>query len=417
MLISSSGHVKLTDFGLSKIDIHRDLELSDLINSSPNYFAMRTPGQLLSLTSHLSFGSNEKRQTSVDVMISHKEGDLSHYDNNDSKISGVSPFFSAEDINISANIGNKMLSTIESISSYSTAEGSSESNTVYLTASSNEIKIQLDSDSDKENSSRNLNFSIPPIKSISSLRYYEDSGISSRKSDLSHNQELENFIHSNSLGSDLSRSTFNDSSKINDFHSPVKTGLRPFKRPNVKRKRTLTGRGESTTEGDSINHHTGLTQEIICMDIGSSTPKKHKTNNDSPSINALNKIKSSPDDMIRIGGLNSNVIVSTPVSSQKIMRNKKKNNILRFALPHSSFERQKKLEMLEYVKMNDDPAMSPINANNTTRNNQNEITPKMMTKTPFRTPKSVRRGNILPSDERILGTPDYLAPELLLMLV
>lgn len=33
--------------------------------------------------------------------------------------------------------------------------------------------------------------------------------------------------------------------------------------------------------------------------------------------------------------------------------------------------------------------------------------------TPFRTPKSVRRGKP-PSDQRILGTPDYLAPELLL---
>lgn len=33
--------------------------------------------------------------------------------------------------------------------------------------------------------------------------------------------------------------------------------------------------------------------------------------------------------------------------------------------------------------------------------------------TPFRTPKSVRRGP-KPANERILGTPDYLAPELLL---
>lgn len=34
--------------------------------------------------------------------------------------------------------------------------------------------------------------------------------------------------------------------------------------------------------------------------------------------------------------------------------------------------------------------------------------------TPFRTPKSVRRGKVASSDQRILGTPDYLAPELLL---
>lgn len=55
MLLSSNGHVKLTDFGLSKIEIRRDLEISDFFNGSPNLNA-RTPGQLLSLTSHLSFG-------------------------------------------------------------------------------------------------------------------------------------------------------------------------------------------------------------------------------------------------------------------------------------------------------------------------------------------------------------------------
>ena len=34
--------------------------------------------------------------------------------------------------------------------------------------------------------------------------------------------------------------------------------------------------------------------------------------------------------------------------------------------------------------------------------------------TPYRTPKSVRRGRPQENPERILGTPDYLAPELLL---
>lgn len=55
----------------------------------------------------------------------------------------------------------------------------------------------------------------------------------------------------------------------------------------------------------------------------------------------------------------------------------------------------------------DEPAMSPINAGNVDK------TPKCV-KTPYRTPKSVRRGHV-GSDERILGTPDYLAPELLLL--
>ena len=36
MLVAASGHVKLTDFGLSRIEMRRDLEISDLINCSPN---------------------------------------------------------------------------------------------------------------------------------------------------------------------------------------------------------------------------------------------------------------------------------------------------------------------------------------------------------------------------------------------
>lgn len=51
--------------------------------------------------------------------------------------------------------------------------------------------------------------------------------------------------------------------------------------------------------------------------------------------------------------------------------------------------------------------MSPINSAN-----MPEGTPKTK-QTPFRTPKSVRRAEKT-SEQRILGTPDYLSPELLL---
>ncbi|XP_063220990.1 serine/threonine-protein kinase greatwall isoform X2 [Bacillus rossius redtenbacheri] len=57
ILVSAQGHIKLSDFGLSRINLHRDLEMSDLMNCTPTTLVSRTPGQLLSLTSHLSFGS------------------------------------------------------------------------------------------------------------------------------------------------------------------------------------------------------------------------------------------------------------------------------------------------------------------------------------------------------------------------
>lgn len=124
MLLSHEGHVKLTDFGLSRIStLQGELEISDLVNCTPSLCA-RTPGQLLSLTCHLSFGSGQKSVTSSSassLLNSDKSTNLavsllpllqksgSKYRSqslsspmassaDDSHLSGISPFQSAEDI-------------------------------------------------------------------------------------------------------------------------------------------------------------------------------------------------------------------------------------------------------------------------------------------------------------------------------
>ena len=123
MLLSREGHVKLTDFGLSKISsLHRDLEISDLVNPMTPSLCTRTPGQLLSLTSHLSFGSAQKstnesnfsdRSTPAMNLLSALQRNCNlksaeHMSPNSvissvasgdySRISGVTPFQSAEDL-------------------------------------------------------------------------------------------------------------------------------------------------------------------------------------------------------------------------------------------------------------------------------------------------------------------------------
>ncbi|KAG8172052.1 hypothetical protein JTE90_014541 [Oedothorax gibbosus] len=64
MLISATGHVKLTDFGLSKITVIKPIKPGDLLGTPSCYTSgggnntqlpNRTPGQLLSLTSALAF--------------------------------------------------------------------------------------------------------------------------------------------------------------------------------------------------------------------------------------------------------------------------------------------------------------------------------------------------------------------------
>lgn len=133
MLVSRDGHVKLTDFGLSKVQICRDLEISDFENSTPN-LCTRTPGQLLSLTSHLSFGSGSKYISPFNLATppSDKTGDsqvlkpqnsnrsirydvgndTTRYTNVDatipniSEISGIAPFHSAEAISLDTDLSS-----------------------------------------------------------------------------------------------------------------------------------------------------------------------------------------------------------------------------------------------------------------------------------------------------------------------
>lgn len=61
MLISNEGHIKLTDFGLSKVKLDRELNLMDILTTpslaKPKKDYFRTPGQILSLISHLGFNT------------------------------------------------------------------------------------------------------------------------------------------------------------------------------------------------------------------------------------------------------------------------------------------------------------------------------------------------------------------------
>jgi serine/threonine-protein kinase greatwall len=245
----------------------------------------------------------------------------------------------------------------------------------------------------------------------------EDSGFSSRKSDSSHNPTESEYF------SDFSKSE----NSTNGFHSPIAGVSRAgFKRPEyfrgTKRKHSLLHRSEYHSDVQDVSSgSTGLTQEIDCIDIGSSTPKKRKKlepqSKNSP-LRGVLKVRSLSDDEMPTNEHLGNVLFSTPVSSQKNRGPLSKLKSTRFVLPSSMDQTsvglaKKSTEHLRHLKMADDPQMSPINAAAATISH---TTPKMVgvNKTPFRTPKSVRRGGVL-SDERILGTPDYLAPELLLM--
>uniref|UniRef100_A0A336KC62 Serine/threonine-protein kinase greatwall n=1 Tax=Culicoides sonorensis TaxID=179676 RepID=A0A336KC62_CULSO len=458
MLIAGSGHVKLTDFGLSKIEMTRELEISDLVNGSPNpaWHNARTPGQLLSLTSHLSFGSAERRSIRGcdmsnfrDKISANSFNDSSvSKEHNESKMSGVSPFFSTEDINISITVTPKLKSEDESSSSYYTCNssiGSRRSGSESASSGSgNRMSINLmrscltnrltrnyptnnnsqpnSSEENKENfDSANFTGSKDSFKfevqKYDCIKISEDSGLSHlSKSNEDHRckskEECSCTDHSNI-------SNFSTSTQAKYEVSP----LRSFKRPEffrgLKRKRNLITSRAEMMSGEMVNissSSTGLTQEIEIMELGSSTPKKKQKGENGTPIKGVLKGPRSPleDEEMPVNQHLANVMFSTPVSSQKKSGPLGKLKATRFVLP-SSIEQMRKSVALRYKIQDESMIMSPINSHNQPPAMPGSAkTPKSSVKTPYRTPKSVRRGD-WESDERILGTPDYLAPELLLM--
>lgn len=300
MLLSREGHVKLTDFGLSKVQIHRDLEISDFENCTPN-LCTRTPGQLLSLTSHLSFGSGNSKFLTSNGYVS------------DSNSDGANPTHTPILKERTSNVAPK--TEIES----ATASASMSGVMPFLSAEC----------------------ATPSILTDSSYRTCSNCGTTPHNSSgISNSSCPTSPLSHRSLVGRCCILAVRDRKRKNRSKSPK------------SRKAYL---------------RTGLTGELEILRVESSSPPK-------------------------------GVTFSTPVSNQKF--NKFKLKTTRFELPKSSLAVEFEKPATPTDSIVSPNVVSPISTPKTPR-------------TPYRTPKSVRRGQ-WNSDNRILGTPDYLAPELLL---
>lgn len=286
MLLSRDGHVKLTDFGLSKVNLLRDLEISDLMNCTPNLCA-RTPGQLLSLTSHLSFGSGNSKliQSHVSDVSANNSKVLQDVDVN---TKAVKPDLVLENSEIADSSEMSGIAAFQSAEAFDFVAVDTSS---YYTCSCG----------DRTEHSESENLSLCPTSPISSL--------------------------------------------------PSNKCCKPFL--GRKRKRRSAS---LSPPSNRVFLRTGLTGEIEALRLETATSTK-------------------------------GVTFSTPVSHEKTAP---KSKTTRFILPTADGGAQHPSHAV----------VSPIGT---------PITPR----TPYRTPKSVRRGQ-WSSDQKIFGTPDYLAPELLL---
>lgn len=295
MLLSMEGHVKLTDFGLSKVQVHRDLEITDFESNTPN-ICTRTPGQLLSLTSHLSFGSGNSKYISTYTNPT-SDSALDSFSIVDSKHSPV--LIESNKINLTSNKDDSSKQQI------------ALSGVTYLSAEFLKTSSETDSSYHTCNSTKDTSENITNVSEFSPI----SRGI------------------------------------------PTRYGL-----SNVRAKRKLRSPSPSQTHKAYVK--TNLTGQMEILKLEKTSPLK--------------------------GG----VTFSTPVQTDKL-----KMKATRFELPDST---------------QDDERLSSSTGNHLASpiSQSVECTP-ITPRTPYRTPKSVRRAR-WSSDQRVLGTPDYLAPELLL---
>ena len=389
MLLSKEGHLKLTDFGLSKIStLHRDLEISDLVNCTPS-LCTRTPGQLLSLTSHLTFDSGLRSTISGD-----SSSNLLNSSDRSNPAVDLLPELRLRGTHFCIDTSNSLISSGVPSGDYSRVSG------VTPFQSAEDIRVAVFT---SENSTDSSSYHTCETSSGAST-------------------ELSSVVESNNNNQteeeDESTLEADNSQQPNHHTSPLSTCKNTLSR-GTKRKRNVTMQS------------TGLTREICLMGLdGDLTPKRKNRGqlyaNRSPPIivSTFNRKVQETDGTVKTeaGSGSIRVAFSTPVSSTK-QRQRKDERVYkkdeekllvkatRFDLPPTNTTPETTGEDLSGSEMQaqhrSPQGISPIKT----------PAPSANSYTPYRTPKSVRRGTqagINRSDDRILGTPDYLAPELLL---
>lgn len=372
MLLSKEGHVKLTDFGLSKISLHRDLEISDLVNCTPS-LCTRTPGQLLSLTSHLSFGSGQRSTSESNLSDRSTPGVnlLSALQQNSTKTQ-VSPISAASSVAASGDY-----SLVSGITPFQSAE-----DLQLMKHQENVIAENIDYDQESSSGS------------------YHTCEATSVRVNSQLNQNLE----------DEDESTL----EAEQSQQPL---------PHISPLSTCTfTRGAKRKRAASVT--TGLTCELNAIDLDlDKTPKRKNRGcifSRSPINSTISESIKQTNNSTDIAKVQESgrVAFSTPVSFVKQRCYSEENEdkceertarlikTTRFQLPmaHTS-QSAPEISVGDNLDKHRSPqGISPIKTPASSGNSY----------TPYRTPKSVRRAGVNRSDDRILGTPDYLAPELLL---
>ncbi|XP_019489628.1 PREDICTED: serine/threonine-protein kinase greatwall [Hipposideros armiger] len=404
MLISNEGHIKLTDFGLSKVTLNRDINMMDILTTpsmaKPRQDYSRTPGQVLSLISSLGFHP-EKNQDSANTLLTHvsETSQLSQglaspmsIDQKDAPFSSKLLQSCFETVASNPRMPVKCLTSnlLQSRKRLATSSASSQSHTFVSSVESechssprweNDCQNMVNSFMDQQQTPEKS--PIPVIAKNLMCELDEDCD-KNNKDNLSSSflcSDDEKACKSIYMDSDSSLPGLSIMESLLERQS-----LAPDK--SIK---------ESSFEESNVEDL--LTVSTSCQENTSSKGDENTAVQDSnqmlaPSLEVLKTLTFSKRNAVAFRSFNSHINVSTNSEPSKMSIS------------------------LDAVDISCAYSGSYPMAVTPTQNGRSYIpcqTPNQVKSgTPYRTPKSVRRGAAPVDGGRILGTPDYLAPELLL---
>ncbi|KAJ4925702.1 hypothetical protein JOQ06_018423 [Pogonophryne albipinna] len=516
MLISNTGHVKLTDFGLSKVKLDRELSILDILTTpslaKPKQDYLRTPGQVLSLISSLGFNSpaaEGKRHCSTSAASSpmscgkvrRKKNSLGSplLKKKEQQSPAGYPWKTGSNNvvfnphNLAKNLTPTLLKTrkrFETMSAGSTTDTEGAISPMWEcdekeNEHTNEQKGKLPSESEgpkqdcvptKKPVLDDLCPSASSVKRTFSEieRSPETLEIQAKKSNTAYkrcykipeeparphtdltgtfpNIQISNFLASTEeIGLDEERFPTRSSpiakSLLSELEEPTEDvfedgpkNLSPFTSP-------LTGNSDIcrslSLDSDGSMHETSLTMQS-CASLKTRKLAKHNNSassdeqeehKDSPMAESLPQTPSAVamgtpklGNFVRTGS-ECSFLNRLPDGDTKSSSFLKPRNIVAFRSYCSSIDRSNmsgvsrlsigSIDAMEVSTTASHPSASgnatPVQKRPSSNSSLCQ-TPQPMSAshTPFRTPKSVRRGTLPVEGVPILGTPDYLAPELLL---
>eukprot|EP00095_Tigriopus_kingsejongensis_P004076 maker-scaffold1580_size34946-snap-gene-0.8 protein:Tk04076 transcript:maker-scaffold1580_size34946-snap-gene-0.8-mRNA-1 annotation:"microtubule-associated serine threonine-protein kinase-like" len=357
ILLTNRGHIKLTDFGLSQVKVDRELQIQDLIPNTPGYSAAtnlhRTPGQILSLTSHLCFRGHDESLFSASSISGQVSSLHLHSQHNNttgqvspdkshgtplqrSRLPSVSnsapsaPQFGVTPPTDAGNRTRRPTDTLEEDGTPPTGNRRMARKKSFVQAFENPC---LSPGTQKRSKPMLLDFQDSPIA---------DPPSKAPKLDLSGEEQSFESCHSGSLSPQIE--------EANKENEPILTGLSPENEHDHASVKFST----PTQVGKDF-------QRNVRFIMSPKTPIELST----------------VDEAVK--QLDGGCIMDWRTSSMA-------------PLPDDTPHTRRWAPSL-----NDTPIATP-----------------MKVATPFRTPKSLKKPSLSIKNERILGTPDYLAPELLL---